>query len=135
MRYFNINVNGNQYSVAVEEIEEPKQSAPSSMPAPPQNIEAPKMPASDMLEGNGQGIAVSTNVPGEGEPVKAPMPGTILDVKVSKGEMVQKGQALVVLEAMKMENDIVALKDGIVTSIIVKKGDTVESNAILLTIS
>ena len=62
------------------------------------------------------------------------MPGTILDVKVSVGDMVKRGQAVVVLEAMKMENDIVATCDGKITSILVNKGDTVNSSDPLVTI-
>jgi biotin carboxyl carrier protein len=62
------------------------------------------------------------------------MPGTILDVKVSVGDTVTKGQAIMVLEAMKMENDIVAPCDGKVTSVTVKKGDTVNSADTLATV-
>ena len=63
------------------------------------------------------------------------MPGTIIDVKAKVGDMVKAGQAIVILEAMKMENDIVAPIDGKVTSIVVKKGDTVNSNDTIATIA
>lgn len=63
------------------------------------------------------------------------MPGTILDVKAAVGDKVKAGQQIFVLEAMKMENDIVAPVDGTITSILVKKGDTVNSNDALATIA
>ncbi|MCX7657288.1 MAG: acetyl-CoA carboxylase biotin carboxyl carrier protein subunit, partial [Oscillospiraceae bacterium] len=69
-----------------------------------------------------------------GTPVKAPMPGTINDIKVSVGDTVNEAQVLLVLEAMKMENDIVAPKAGKIAAINVKKGDSVNSNDLLLTI-
>jgi biotin carboxyl carrier protein len=73
-------------------------------------------------------------VQGAGEPIKAPMPGNILDIKVSAGKSVKKGDILVILEAMKMENEIVAPRDGVVTQIVVAKGAVVSTNDVLLTI-
>ena len=67
--------------------------------------------------------------------MEAPMPGTILDVKAAVGDTVKAGQPIVILEAMKMENDIVAPADGKVTSILVKKGDSVNSGDVLATIA
>ncbi|MDO4194145.1 MAG: biotin/lipoyl-containing protein, partial [Erysipelotrichaceae bacterium] len=71
---------------------------------------------------------------GAGDPVKAPMPGTILDVKVSVGQTVKEGDILFVLEAMKMENEIVASKGGQVTSVTVAKGASVKTDQILATV-
>jgi biotin carboxyl carrier protein len=122
MKRFNITVNGKAYDVAVEEITDgsapvvatPVATAPKTAPAPaPAPAQAPA---------------------GEGEKVTAPMPGNILDVKVSVGDSVTKGQVLMVLEAMKMENEIVAPCDGKVTSVTVKKGDTVNSSDTLATV-
>ncbi|MGN1412079.1 MAG: biotin/lipoyl-containing protein [Oscillospiraceae bacterium] len=122
MKRFNITVNGKAYDVAVEEITDgsapvvsvPVATAPKSTPAP---------------------ASAPTPAPaGAGEKVTAPMPGTILDVKVSVGDTVTKGQAIMVLEAMKMENDIVAPCDGKVTSVTVKKGDSVNSADTLATV-
>jgi biotin carboxyl carrier protein len=122
MKRFNITVNGKAYDVAVEEITDgsapvvatPVATAPKTVSAPaPAPAQAPA---------------------GEGEKVTAPMPGNILDVKVSVGDSVTKGQVLMVLEAMKMENEIVAPCDGKVTSVTVKKGDTVNSSDTLATV-
>ena len=71
---------------------------------------------------------------GAGESITSPMPGNILAVNVAAGDMVKKGQVLMVLEAMKMENEIMAPQDGKVTSVAVAKGAAVESGALLCTI-
>ena len=107
MKRFNITVNGKAYDVAVEEITDGSAPVQAAAPAP---------------------------AAGEGTKVTAPMPGNILDVKVNTGDTVTKGQVLMVLEAMKMENDIVAPCDGKVTSVIAKKGDTVNASDTLATI-
>lgn len=70
----------------------------------------------------------------EGVRVTSPMPGTILDVKASVGSRVKSGEPLMVLEAMKMENDVVATSDGTVKQILVSKGSTVETDQILAVI-
>jgi len=66
---------------------------------------------------------------GTGEAVPAPMPGAIVDIKVAVGDAVKQGQTLVVLEAMKMENDIVSPRDGVITKVEVAKGETVSAGA------
>jgi biotin carboxyl carrier protein len=71
-------------------------------------------------------------VTGSGEAVSAPMPGTILKVNVTNGQAVKEGQVLVVLEAMKMENEIMAPKDGTVTAVAVQKGASVDTGAPLV---
>ena len=78
--------------------------------------------------------AAAPVVTGAGEPVKAPMPGTILKVNVTQGQAVKSGDVLCILEAMKMENEIMAPKDGTVTQVVVSKGATVDTGAPLLVI-
>ena len=73
-------------------------------------------------------------VTGAGDPVNAPMPGNILKVNVSQGQAVKSGDVLCVLEAMKMENEIMAPKDGTVTQVLVSKGSTVDTGAPLVVI-
>ncbi len=125
MKRFNITVNGKAYDVAVEEVTggAPVASAPAAAPAPAQTA-APAPAATP---------AAPAAVTG-GTTVNAPMPGTILDVKVNVGDTVSEGQVLMILEAMKMENDIVAPVAGKVAAINVKKGDSVNSNDVLASI-
>lgn len=72
---------------------------------------------------------------GSGEPVPAPMPGAILDIKVRPGDAVKSGQVLLILEAMKMENEILAPRDGQVKDILVSKGANVATADVLLTLA
>ena len=78
--------------------------------------------------------AAAPVVTGAGEAVNAPMPGNILKVNVKAGDAVKSGTVLVVLEAMKMENEIMAPKDGTVTQVLVSKGSTVDTGAPLVVI-
>ena len=115
MRKYNVNVNGTAYEVTVEEIVGGAAPAPVAAPAPAAApVAAP--------------AAGGTNV-------TSPMPGTILDVKVTAGQQVQEGQLVMILEAMKMENEIFATATGTVTSVAVTKGAAVESGAVLCTIA
>ena len=115
MKKYRVNVNGSLYEIEVEEMDA---SAVSAAPAAPA---APKAP-----------VAAA---PAAGAQVKAPMPGNILDVKVATGASVKKGDVLVILEAMKMENEIQAPCDGKITGMNVRKGDTVETQALICTIA
>ena len=123
MKYYNISVNGVAYSVSVEETAAGAAPvAPAAAPAPkaapaPAAAAAPAAPAAPAAAG-----AVE---------VKAPMPVNILDVKVAAGASVKAGDVLVILEAMKMENEIVAPQDGTVASINVNKGDTVDRKSVV----
>ena len=124
MKRFNITVNGKAYDVAVEEIGGGAPVAAAPAPAAPAPTAAPApAPAPS---------AAPANV--EGTKVTAPMPGTILDIKVKVGDEVSEGQVLLILEAMKMENDIPATATGKVAAINVNKGDTVNSNDVLVVI-
>ena len=112
MKKYRVNVNGTAYEVEIEEMTgapaAPVAAAPAAAPAP----------------------AAS----GAGESITSPMPGNILAVNVAAGDMVKKGQVLMILEAMKMENEIMAPHDGKVTAVAVTKGAAVESGALLCTI-
>ena len=113
MKKYRVNVNGTVYEVELEEITgaAPAAAAPVAAPA-----------------------AAPAATPAGGEKVCAPMPGTILSVNVSNGSAVKKGDVLMILEAMKMENEIMAPCDGTVTSVAAAKGAAVESGALLCTI-
>jgi biotin carboxyl carrier protein len=135
MKNYTITVNGNVYEVTVEEgpaISAPavanKASAPAPAPAPaPSAPAAAPAPAASVK-------AASAGSEG-GLKIAAPMPGKILGVKASQGQAVKRGDVLVLLEAMKMENEIVAPSDGTVASINVATGDSVEAGATLATLN
>ena len=110
MKYYNITVNGVAYSVSVEEAA--AGAAPVAAAAPA----APKAPAAPAAAPKAAAPAAAAGAVA----VKAPMPGNILDVKVAAGASVKAGDVLVILEAMKMENEIVAPQDGTVASVNVK---------------
>lgn len=129
MKRFSVTVNGKAYDVAVEEI---TGAAPAPVAAAPAPVAAAPAPAPAPAAAPAPAPAP---VAGAGEKVQAPMPGTILDIKVAVGDTVSRGQTVVILEAMKMENDIVASCDGKITSILVSKGDTVNSDDVLVTIA
>lgn len=112
MKNYKITVNGNAYDVTVEESD----GSAVSQTAPAPVSEQKTVPLSSA------GAQI----------VRSPMPGTILDVRVKSGESVKKGQVLVILEAMKMENEILAPSDAAVDTVFVNKGDMVEVNANLV---
>ena len=120
MKNYTITVNGTPYNVTVEEGAAATASAPAAAPAPVQ--QAAPAPA-------------KTAAPAEGTSVDAPMPGNILEVKAANGAAVKSGDVLVILEAMKMENEIVAPQDGTVASVNVAVGDAVESGDVLATMN
>lgn len=120
MKKYKVTVNGTAYEITLEAIDAadvkaaPAASAPAAPVAP---AAAPAAPAAG------------------GETVKSPMPGTILSVNVSAGSSVKKGDVLMILEAMKMENEIMAPCDGTVSAVSVSKGASVESGTPLCTIA
>ena len=128
MRTFNITVNGQTYVVDVEEVGGVQTAAPVRAAAPVAAAPVAAAPAAAPK------AAAAAPVAG-GEPVKAPMPGNILKINVSQGQKVNEGDVLIVLEAMKMENEIVATKSGTVAQIVTAKGAVVETGAPLVVIA
>ena len=112
MKKYRVNVNGTVYEVDVEDI---SGATPAAAPAA-----AP--------------VAAPVSAPAGGEQVTSPMPGNILAVNVAAGDTVRKGQVLMILEAMKMENEIMCPCDGKIVSVSVTKGATVESGTLLCVI-
>ena len=119
MKNYRVTVNGVAYDVVVEELNGSAAPAPVAAPkAAPAPAAAPK------ASGNAGAIAV-----------KAPMPGNLIKVNVKVGDAVKKGAVLCVLEAMKMENDIMAPADGVVASVEVAQGASVATDAVLVTLN
>jgi biotin carboxyl carrier protein len=131
MANYTITVNGRSYDVIVEksggvaapQMAAPLTSAPVSTPvtAPPQATPAPAKPAAPKSSG--------------GTSINAPMPGKVISVNVKTGDSVKKGQELIVVEAMKMHNPVLAATDGVVQEIFVKPGDPIQTGSPLISIS
>jgi biotin carboxyl carrier protein len=129
MKTYNITVNGVTYTVEVEEVGAgaavaAPAAAPVAAPAPAAAPAPKTAPAAPKATGAAGAVSV-----------KAPMPGNIMKVNCKAGASVKKGDVLIVLEAMKMENDICAPQDGVVASVEVAQGATVETDAVLVTLN
>ena len=133
---YKITLNNRVYEVEVEagkamllsEYEAVAPAAPAPVAAAPVAAPAPAAPAA------APAAAAAPVVIGAGEPVSAPMPGTIVKVNVTQGQAVKEGDVLCVLEAMKMENDITSPKAGTVTQVVTSKGASVSSGDVLIVI-
>ena len=149
MNKYQYKVQGVDYDVEIEEVEgnvakvnvngirfdvELKQPINPSSTLKKVHIEAPKAVARPTVVPEKAPAADKPMAPGTGSPVKAPLPGTITDLKVNVGDQVNTGDIVLVLEAMKMQNNIEAEFSGTVTSITVKQGETVMEGAVLMTI-
>ena len=129
---YKVTLNGRTYEVEVEHgkamlLDEYEAIAPAPVAAAP--AAAPVAAAAPAA------APAAPAVTGAGEAVTAPMPGNILKVNVNVGDKVKEGQCLVVLEAMKMENEIMAPKNGTVTQVVVSKGSTVDTGAPLVVLA
>ena len=122
MKMYKVNVNGTMYEVSLE-VMDGVPAAPAAAPAAPVAEPAPAAAPAPVAA-----------APAGGETVAAPMPGTILAVNVQNGATVKKGDVLFVLEAMKMENEIMADCDGTIAGVAVAQGATVSSGDVLCSI-
>ena len=122
MKNLKITVNGVSYDVQVEEAGAPSGAAPAVPPVPVSASPAPAPAAPAVSAVNG-------------EVIPSPMPGTILDILVSVGQTIREGDVLFVLEAMKMENEIVSPRGGTITGILIDKGASVESGTPLASLA
>lgn len=124
MKYV-VTLNGKNYEVEVEETDAVITAVTDAAPAAPVAAAAPAAPAAASAP------AAAPAAVADGQKVLSPMPGTILSVNVSVGSAVKAGEVILILEAMKMENEIVAPCDGTVKQLAVQKGSTVATDALL----
>lgn len=136
MRKFNIKVNGQAYEVEVEEVAGGFAPAPvvpvTAAPAPA--VAPVAAPAPEKAEVKAAPAPAPVAAPAGGTQLKAPMPGTVIDFKATNGAAVKKGQTVLILEAMKMENEIVAPVDGVIT-FVASKGASVNTDDLLAVIA
>lgn len=136
MRKFNIKVNGQAYEVEVEEVAGGFAPAPvvpvAAAPAPA--VAPVAAPAPEKAEAKAAPAPAPVAAPAGSTQLKAPMPGTVIDFKATNGAAVKKGQTVLILEAMKMENEIVAPVDGVIT-FVASKGASVNTDDLLAVIA
>ena len=136
MRKLNIKVNGQAYEVEVEEVAGGFAPAPvvpvAAAPAPA--VAPVAAPAPEKAEAKAAPAPAPVAAPAGGTQLKAPMPGTVIDFKATNGAAVKKGQTILILEAMKMENEIVAPVDGVIT-FVASKGASVNTDDLLAVIA
>ena len=127
MKNLKVTVNGTVYDVQVEETGSSQPTPQAAAPAAPKAPAAASAPAAPKP-------AAKASAPAGGEGISCPMPGTIVSVNVKAGQAVKKGAVLAVLEAMKMENEIMAPHDATVAAVMVNKGDSVETGTPLVSL-
>lgn len=134
MKRYKVNVNGTAYEIEIEELSSAQIKAASTHPTQATaTASTPAPTAQDTAPSPAPSSAAST-VSGGGEQVVSPMPGTILSIDIKEGQAVKAGDVLMILEAMKMENEIMCPRDGTVISINTTKGASVESGTLLCVI-
>jgi biotin carboxyl carrier protein len=144
MKEYKFKINGNDYQVAINSIE--GNIADVTVNGTPYKVEMENAPAAAPVAAPAPAAAPAAAAPapaapapaapaGAGTDINSPLPGVIIEVSVKEGQAVKAGQKVAVLEAMKMENDIQAEKDGTVTAIHVHKGDSVLEGAKIVTIA
>ena len=144
MKEYKYTINGNKYNVTIGDIEEniahvevngtPYTVEMEKAPAAPKKVVRPVVAAAPVAAAAPEPAKVSRPAAGGKSGIKSPLPGVILQVKVNVGDQVTKGQVLMVLEAMKMENNILSDKDGKVVAINVSKGDSILEGTDLIVI-
>jgi len=129
MKMFRVVVNGNEYEVGIEELQKENTAQPAEIRTAP--LPRPDKPTTTPK----QERAKPSTISGTGENIVAPMPGTILRVEVSPGKSVKKGDTLLILEAMKMENEILAPHDCVVKQLYVTQGASVNAGDLLVVLA
>ena len=130
MKTYKVCVNGNEYEVTVEEMQPGETARAAAAPATSAAPATPATPATSAAPATS-----ATPVASAATTISAPMPGTILSVNIKVGDTVQAGQVLFILEAMKMENEIMAPAGGTVTAVAATKGASVNSGDMLCTLA
>ena len=141
MKKFNFTINGNKYSVDIKEFEDEQavihvngtEYVVEIQQEKRKPAKTPKLVRETVVRQPGEG-RIEKKVSTGGFPVEAPLPGNIFKIKVKVGDSVAKGDSLLILEAMKMENDVLADQAGVIKEIKVKEGDAVLQNDLLLVI-
>lgn len=151
MKQYKYTINGADYDVTIDSLNGNKakvivngMSFDIEMQGTLNEIDLPDAPAADAsaapaapkaaAPAAAPKAAAPAGAPGKGTPVKAPLPGVVTAINVNVGQKVKKGETVVVLEAMKMENNIAAECDGTVTSVCVAQGDSVMEGTVLVTV-
>lgn len=129
MKMFRVVVNGSEYKVEIEELASEKSAQPAAPSPSPKPAAKPQAPPKAAPQKPAADLSATGGV------ITAPMPGTVLSIGVSTGDKVTKGQTLLVLEAMKMENQIMAPADGVVKEINVTQGVSVNAGEALIVLS
>lgn len=134
IKAYRVNVNGKVYEVEVEEITAGGQQTVAAAPAPAPVAPKPAPVAPAPAPAPAPTPAPAPKAAATGEIVEAPMPGTIVDIKVKVGDTVKEGDLVAVIEAMKMETDLFSTKSGVVTAVNAGKGASVNTGDAIITL-